>query len=400
MSFNGTGTFILNTGGYPYVPNTLIVSANVNTLLQDIANGLSLTVTRDGQMSMNGPLHMAAQLIDGIKSALFSTTTSAASGDGIYLQAAHTLGISINSSQQFQLDAVGGLTSIGTATSTSNFLSSGTLNGATIVRQFFGNAIVNSAVTGAFTTFDSSPQTTAAAFTLSNLHHFRCNAPVIGAGSSIGSQHGFNVTPGMVGATTNYAFRGQLPAAASNWNLYMDGTARSYHAGVFQLGSATDDGSGALVQVTGGVTLDAATNAALQLKIFNNATLLNTASTILLQTGTGGSTALIELQDFVSSPVFQIVAGASVGSMALVCPGGSITLNPGGTSPFVLNANSVTLIGAGAGSAMLRINSSATTGAQTATFSATNKPGSGTTAPTKWLPVALDGTTYYIPCWQ
>lgn len=45
------------------------------------------------------------------------------------------------------------------------------------------------------------------------------------------------------------------------------------------------------------------------------------------------------------------------------------------------------------------LNGSATTGAHTATFTATNKPGSGTTAPTAWLPVSLDGTTYYIPCW-
>jgi hypothetical protein len=40
------------------------------------------------------------------------------------------------------------------------------------------------------------------------------------------------------------------------------------------------------------------------------------------------------------------------------------------------------------------------TGAQTATFSATNKPGSGTTAPTQWLTVNLNGTLFYIPCWQ
>jgi hypothetical protein len=34
------------------------------------------------------------------------------------------------------------------------------------------------------------------------------------------------------------------------------------------------------------------------------------------------------------------------------------------------------------------------------TFAATNKPGSGTTAPTKWLPITCDGATYYIPLWQ
>lgn len=51
-----------------------------------------------------------------------------------------------------------------------------------------------------------------------------------------------------------------------------------------------------------------------------------------------------------------------------------------------------------AGAAALQVNTSATTGAQTATFTATNKPGTGTTGPDKWLPVNLDGTLHYIPC--
>lgn len=41
----------------------------------------------------------------------------------------------------------------------------------------------------------------------------------------------------------------------------------------------------------------------------------------------------------------------------------------------------------------------ATTGSQTATFTASNKPGTGTTAPAKWVPVMLDGVQYYFPCW-
>jgi len=63
-----------------------------------------------------------------------------------------------------------------------------------------------------------------------------------------------------------------------------------------------------------------------------------------------------------------------------------------GTAAIQATATSV-------GEVALRVNTSATTGAQTATFTATNKPGTGTTAPTKWLPINLDGTKYYIPCW-
>ncbi|MDE2103829.1 MAG: hypothetical protein KGL39_41715 [Patescibacteria group bacterium] len=55
--------------------------------------------------------------------------------------------------------------------------------------------------------------------------------------------------------------------------------------------------------------------------------------------------------------------------------------------------------GASAGTPAIGLSACATTGAQTATFSATNKPGSGTTAPSKWIPFTLDGTTYYVPAW-
>jgi hypothetical protein len=61
MPFNGSGTFNL-TGGYPYVPNTTIVSANVNALLADVASGLSDCVTRDAQGLFNTGINIANDL--------------------------------------------------------------------------------------------------------------------------------------------------------------------------------------------------------------------------------------------------------------------------------------------------------------------------------------------------
>lgn len=49
------------------------------------------------------------------------------------------------------------------------------------------------------------------------------------------------------------------------------------------------------------------------------------------------------------------------------------------------------------GSEIITIDTVPTTGAQTATFAATNKPGTATGAPTKWLPVKLATVQYYIP---
>jgi hypothetical protein len=78
---------------------------------------------------------------------------------------------------------------------------------------------------------------------------------------------------------------------------------------------------------------------------------------------------------------------------------------PGGTGiTLTVNARSggtaLELVGAGAGSAALIVNTSVVAGTQTATFTATNKPGTATTAPSKWLPLTCDGATYYLPLWQ
>lgn len=87
---------------------------------------------------------------------------------------------------------------------------------------------------------------------------------------------------------------------------------------------------------------------------------------------------------------------------------GEITVSapiPGGTGVTLqvsarAGGTALQLVGSGAGSPAVIANSTVVVGVQTATFAATNKPGSGTTAPTKWLPVTCDGATYYLPLWQ
>jgi hypothetical protein len=85
---------------------------------------------------------------------------------------------------------------------------------------------------------------------------------------------------------------------------------------------------------------------------------------------------------------------------------GEMTINaplPGGVgvtltiAPAALQA--LLLSGVAAGTPAMIINNAISVGTQTATFSATNKPGSGTTAPSKWLPIQCDGSTYLLPLW-
>jgi hypothetical protein len=87
---------------------------------------------------------------------------------------------------------------------------------------------------------------------------------------------------------------------------------------------------------------------------------------------------------------------------------GEITIAPpavGGTGITVSiyprsGAQALLLQGLTAGNPIVTINNAVTTGTNTATFAATNKPGSANTSPSKWLPVVCDGSTFYLPLWQ
>ena len=59
MSYNGSGTFIINSTGQPVVAGTVITSSAFNALTTDLANGLSTAITKDGQTTVtnNIPLN-------------------------------------------------------------------------------------------------------------------------------------------------------------------------------------------------------------------------------------------------------------------------------------------------------------------------------------------------------
>ena len=95
---------------------------------------------------------------------------------------------------------------------------------------------IQSDVTSSSRLFRTSPSTVASSFTLSTLYHFTAEQVTIGAGSSITTQIGFLADSGLVGATNNYGFRGQIPASLTNYNLFMSGTAANFLAGDVGIG--------------------------------------------------------------------------------------------------------------------------------------------------------------------
>ena len=52
MSYNGSGTFVINSAGTPYVSGTVISSTAANALNSDLATGLSTAICKDGQTTV------------------------------------------------------------------------------------------------------------------------------------------------------------------------------------------------------------------------------------------------------------------------------------------------------------------------------------------------------------
>ena len=76
MSYNGSGTFQINTSGQPVVAGTVISSTAFNALTADLATGLSTAITKDGQTTTTARIPFAA----GISSTLVTDSSSISTG--------------------------------------------------------------------------------------------------------------------------------------------------------------------------------------------------------------------------------------------------------------------------------------------------------------------------------
>lgn len=73
MSYNGSGTFQINTTGQPVVAGTVISSTAFNSLTADLANGLSTAITKDGQTTVTNNIPMSGFKITGLGAATVGT---------------------------------------------------------------------------------------------------------------------------------------------------------------------------------------------------------------------------------------------------------------------------------------------------------------------------------------
>jgi hypothetical protein len=76
MSYNGSGTFTINSTGQPVVAGTVITASAFNALTTDLATGLTTAITKDGQTTTTARIIFA----QGLTSSLSTDSSSVSTG--------------------------------------------------------------------------------------------------------------------------------------------------------------------------------------------------------------------------------------------------------------------------------------------------------------------------------
>jgi hypothetical protein len=76
MSYNGSGTFTINSTGQPVVAGTVITASAFNALTTDLATGLTTAITKDGQTTTTARITFA----QGFTSSLVTDSSSVSTG--------------------------------------------------------------------------------------------------------------------------------------------------------------------------------------------------------------------------------------------------------------------------------------------------------------------------------
>jgi len=196
-------------------------------------------------------------------------------------------GIDVNGTAR----VTGALTVGSGSLSNSSLLISRAITGSTTVNSVVNTSVIQADVTFAGGGFSSQIGTQNTTFTLTLLRHFAALQGTIGAGSIVSNQYGFHASSGLVSAQNNFGFRGEIPAGATNWNLYMSGSANNYLAGNLLINTTTD----------AGYRLDVNGTARVQNHFYQSSgfSLISLGNNLNLRSNiTGGSGYIIDVQSF------------------------------------------------------------------------------------------------------
>ncbi len=147
MPFNGSGTYSPpSPPNFPAIAGNVITAAYYNTVINDIASGLSLCLTRDGQAGPTGPISWNAQNLTNV--ANLGAVTATFSG-AVTLSGAVTFGSTINVTTNATIGGTLGVTGAVTLSSTLTATGNTTLNGTLAVAgasTFAGQPTLNNDV--------------------------------------------------------------------------------------------------------------------------------------------------------------------------------------------------------------------------------------------------------------
>lgn len=90
MSYNGSGTFLINTVGQPVASNDELIDSTHNALVSDLASGLSSVICKDGQSAVLANIPMNSKkltgMADGSARSDSATVANLADGTGQFVQ--------------------------------------------------------------------------------------------------------------------------------------------------------------------------------------------------------------------------------------------------------------------------------------------------------------------------
>ena len=425
------GTMSPTLGAYATGNQFAFVAANTNTTTVTLnIDGLGAkAVTRDGSTALvagditANKAHLVVydgtrfQLLNSPSFTDLKATTLAVSG-ATTLSPTSTNGLAITSAGS----ATSALVITGIASQTGANISTTTPSATTNYWRLGQTGVVNwdiqnVATTGVFqiTNGTQTPLTFNGNgfLNIANAGNVAIAAPASGTALLVnnkgGRESGVNVTA--LAATQNIAFSANGSTTAAVLVQLTNATGITYLGSDSSTGGSLATGSSAYSTVistsTAAVSIHLATNNTVRQTITSAGNVgIGTASpsqkltvavsdtnqALSLQ-ATTGRVRVRPYVDATNGAILESVDVAETSYLPLSFVGSTIRLT---TSV----GSGVIVLGTAAGTAALRLDTTATTGAQTATWTApTNKPGAASGVVSKWIPVNLDGTVYYVPAW-
>jgi hypothetical protein len=156
--------------------------------------------------------------------------------------ATYGVALAANGTVQLSFDA-NGYGAVGSSSGTTGYALriAKQTTGAVTAGSILINPTVQTDVTSTATGVRTSLNTAAGAspYTITNLVGYATYGGTIGANTTVTNQIAYYVDATATGGTNNWGFYGGLASAASNFNLYMQGTANNYMAGSLGIGSTS-----------------------------------------------------------------------------------------------------------------------------------------------------------------